>query len=66
MDLQYDQTVKLGIDGDEEVMEAFEAHREYITNETLAKEVVQGEIPDATFGEWKVLKMSLKVWLIVQ
>ena len=66
MDLQYDQTVKMGIDGDAEVLEAFEAHRDYITKETLATEVVQGEIPDATFGEWKVLKMELKVWLIVQ
>jgi len=66
MDLQYDQAVKMGIDGDAEVLEAFEEHREYITGETLAGEVVHGEIQDAEAGEWKVLGMKLRIWLIIE
>ncbi|MBA3044818.1 MAG: isoleucine--tRNA ligase [Candidatus Thermoplasmatota archaeon] len=64
MDLKYDQTVKMGVDGDDEILEAMKLFRDYITGETLAVEVVQGELEGGKPGEWKILDMTLKVWLL--
>lgn len=64
MDLQYDRTVKMGIDGDPEVLKAMDEHMEHITRETLSIEVVNGEIPGGTAGEWDILGKKLKVWLL--
>jgi isoleucyl-tRNA synthetase len=63
MDLQYDRCVAMGIDGDAEVMQAFEEHMQYITQETLATEIVRAQIPDGRAGEWDVLGKKLRVWL---
>jgi isoleucyl-tRNA synthetase len=64
MDLQYDRNVRMGIEGDPEIMLDMEEHKEYITAETLATEVVNGEIPDGTKGEWDVLGKKMRVWLV--
>ncbi|MDO9537227.1 MAG: isoleucine--tRNA ligase, partial [Thermoplasmata archaeon] len=64
MDLQYDRNVRMGVDGDPEVLKAMEEHKEYISHETLATEVIIGELPDGTAGEWKILDKKLKVWLL--
>jgi isoleucyl-tRNA synthetase len=64
MDLQYDRTVKMGIDGDPDVLKAMQEHMEHISRETLAIEVVNGEIPGGTTGEWDILGKKLKVWLL--
>jgi valyl-tRNA synthetase len=64
MNLQYDRNVKMGIEGDPEVLMAMEEHKEYITHETLATEVVSGPVADATAGDWDILGKKLKVWLL--
>lgn len=64
MDLQYDRTVEMGIEGDAEVLQAMDEHRDYISQETLAVKVVQGEVPGGTAGEWDILGKKLKVWLL--
>lgn len=64
MDLQYDRAVRMGLEGDEDVLKAMDEHREYITRETLASEVIMGEVAGGTSGEWDVLGKKLKVWLL--
>lgn len=64
MDLQYDRTVEMGIEGDAEVLQAMDEHRDYISQETLAVKVVRGEVPCGTAGEWDILGKKLKVWLL--
>jgi isoleucyl-tRNA synthetase len=63
MDLQYDTPVKMGVEGDPEVLKAMDEHMDYISRETLAAETVRSPLPDGTLGEWDVLGKKLKVWL---
>ncbi len=63
MDLQYDRNVKMGVEGDPEVLQAMDEYRDYIARETLASEIVAGQVPDGKMGEWDILGKKLKVWL---
>jgi isoleucyl-tRNA synthetase len=64
MNLQYDRSVRMGVSGDDDIILAMEEHRDYITAETLAVEVVRGELPGSKKGEWDVLGKKLTVWLV--
>ncbi len=64
MNLKYDQEVRMGVEGDPEVLEALEMFRDYITGETLASDIVSGPIEGGKAGEWEILDMKLKVWLL--
>ncbi len=63
-DLQYDQRIKIGFDGDDEMVNAIEQNKDYIGREILADEMVIGELPDGAFKEWTIDKRMLKVWLV--
>ena len=45
LDLQYDQSIDMGFDGDPEIVQAIEEHSEYIAKETLAAGMQKGELP---------------------
>ncbi len=63
-DLQYDQRIRIGFDGDEEMVNAIQQNMNYISHEILADEMAIGELPDAAFKEWKIDGRELKVWLV--
>ena len=64
MDLQYDQMIEIGFDGDDEIVQAMDEHGKYIAKETQAVSMTRGEIPGGTKGEWKRSGQQLLVWII--
>ena len=63
-DLQYDQRIRIGFDGDDEMVNAIQDNMPYISREVLADEMARGELPDSSFKEWKIDGRELKVWLV--
>jgi isoleucyl-tRNA synthetase len=64
LDLQYDQSIDMGYDGDPEVVQAIEEHSEYIAKETLAAAMKRGELEGGKPGEWKIQSKALNIWIV--
>jgi isoleucyl-tRNA synthetase len=64
LDLQYDQSIDMGFDGEAEVVQAIEEHMDYIAKETLAASMKTGEIEGGKSGEWKIQGMTLAIWIV--
>ncbi len=64
-DLQYDQRIRIGFDGDDEMVNAIQDNMDYISHEVLADEMVKGEMPDSSFKEWKIDGRELNLLSII-